>query len=66
VGSPWERIKCACPRLDRHDCADFRSGYDMRRMLASPGDPEYNELDSGEECECACHDEHDAQLSEEE
>lgn len=56
MSDPRERIKCACPRIDAGDCIDFRSGYDMRRMLASPGDPEYNELDSGERCECACHD----------
>lgn len=43
-------MTCACTHSDRFDCADYRSGYDMRTLLDA--DLPFN---SGEECECGCH-----------
>lgn len=47
-------MKCACPRIDARDCADFRSGRDLRRLLdAETRDDFMDYTDDG--CVCACH-----------
>lgn len=49
-------VLCACPRSDARDCADFRSGRDLRRMLdAETREDAMSDEDDG--CQCACHEE---------
>jgi hypothetical protein len=45
---------CGCVRWDRHDCADVRSGRDLRRALDA--ETLADALDD-EGCTCGCHDE---------
>lgn len=45
-------VACACPRVDPFDCLDFRHGHDLRVIF----DGAYRaDLNSGNQCECACH-----------
>ncbi len=45
VGDPREQVKCACPRIDGHDCIRVRSGLSIDDF----------DVDANP-CECHCHD----------
>lgn len=49
-------MTCACPMLDGYNCAAFRAGRDT---VLGP-------VDDLEECACACHEDHERELSERE
>lgn len=55
LGRACERIGCACPRVDGTDCIRARS-------VPPWAEEEGDYVEEGERCECACHDEHDADL----
>lgn len=50
-------VRCACPRRDATDCANFRDGLDLRAMFG-----EY-EVEDADPCECVCHDDDEDDLS---
>lgn len=50
-----QRVKCACTRLDAHDCISARYPRPFDEEPPSYGDYDY------EECSCSCHDDEDEQ-----
>lgn len=57
---PRERIGCACHRIDGRDCIRFRVSDDLRTMLDV--EPSKLRCDDDDECGCACHEDYDASL----